>query len=183
MAVLGLTTSCGPRVVAARVLVIGDSLTVGAETAGLGDQHGSTWTIDAETGRGTNAGVTAARGHDLTRYDLVIVALGTNDYLDDKTTYATRIDAMMAVLGDRHRVIWVDVDAHAARLGPAAYGVNPAIAAATRRHPNLTAADWDGFLAGRDSSGLRAGDGVHYTAAGYRLRADWTEAMVVPAAR
>ncbi|MGI8756430.1 MAG: GDSL-type esterase/lipase family protein [Acidimicrobiales bacterium] len=180
VAVIALgASSCHLRVPANRVLVIGDSLTVGAAEAGLGRNSHATWIVDAVKNRGTNAGVVAARTHDLTRYDLVIVALGTNDYFDDKVTYGARIDAMMGELGRSRAVFWINVDAHASRLGGASKGVNPAIAAAPARYPNLRAADWDAYLAGRRSlSGVRSSDGIHYTSAGYDLRARWMEGFV-----
>ena len=155
---LGSLSACQP---AKRVLVIGDSLTVGAVSAGLGDGHPWRWTVSAESGRGTNRGIAIARDRDIGAYDLVIVALGTNDYLDSKAAYATRIDNMMAA------------------LAPAALGVNPALAAAPARHPTLTVAGWNDHVRGvANMAAYRAGDEIHYNAAGYDLRARWMEALV-----
>lgn len=160
------------------VLVIGDSLTFGAQQRGLGEGPG-TWKIDAVIGRTTNEGVTAAKKADLSDLDQVIVALGTNDYLDDEATYATRIDAMMAALGPDVPVTWVNVDTGTTKLAPAADGVNAALTAAANRFGNLEIADWSGYMAGQEGQDkLRAGDGVHYTSAGYDLRAAWTEDLV-----
>lgn len=166
------SVACAP---VTRVLVIGDSLTVGAAQAGLGRQAGATWTIDAVVGRGTNAGTEVARRYDLSRYDVVIVALGTNDYLDSKALYAARIDRMMAVLGPTRPVVWVDVDANVGRLAAAGPTVNAAIAAAPSRHRNLRAASWHGYLrADAGAAALRAADLVHCTPRGYAVRAAWT---------
>jgi lysophospholipase L1-like esterase len=161
------------------VLVIGDSLTVGAAEHGLGDGHSWDWTIRAVVGLTTEQAASAASGFGSERYDVVIVALGTNDARDDEATYQARIDEMMAALGDASRVIWVNVDAQTPQLSSAARGVNPAIAAGPARHPELELADWDAYVRGRDDmAGLRAGDGVHYNAEGYEVRAEWTEALV-----
>ena len=109
----------------------------------------------------------------------MIVALGTNDYLDDAVTYRTRIDNMMAALADAPRVIWINVDSHTPHLAPAALGVNPAIAAAPGRHSKLTAADWDAYVATvPDMDDYRRGDQIHYNAAGDDLRARWMESLV-----
>ncbi len=181
LAVIGGTgASCSPEAGTPRVLLIGDSLSVGARDQGdLGVSDAAGWTVDAVVSRGTNAGVRAAATYDLRTYDLVVVALGTNDYLDDATTYGARINNMMKVLGTTKPVIWINVDAGASRLGAAALGVNPAIAAAPARHRNLTAADWNTVVNGRwDLGNLRSSDGIHYSTAGYQLRARWMEGLV-----
>lgn len=173
---LGSLSACQP---AKRVLVIGDSLTVGAVSAGLGEGHPWGWTVSAESGRGTNRGIAIAQNRDIGAYDLVIVALGTNDYLDSKATYATRIDNMMAALAAAPQVIWIDVDSQTPHLAPAALGVNPALAAAPARHPTLTVAGWNAHVRGvANMAAYRAGDEIHYNAAGYDLRARWMEALV-----
>lgn len=120
LAITGATgASCAPEVGTPRVLLIGDSLSVGARDAGaLGADDAAGWTVDAVTNRGTNAGVTAARSHDLRNFDVIVVALGTNDYGDTKTAYAARINNMMAVLGTTKPVIWVNVDAGTPTCSP-----------------------------------------------------------------
>ena len=160
-----------------RVLVIGDSLTVGTVSSGLGVRHPAVWTISAKGGRGTDAGVAVAREQAISSFDVVVVALGTNDLLDTKATYRTRVEAMMDVLGDAAEVIWVNVDVGTAKLAPAALGVNPALAAADAAHANLRVADWNRFMAGQDPR-LRATDQIHYVPAGYDVRARWIEGFV-----
>jgi lysophospholipase L1-like esterase len=163
-----------------RVLVIGDSLTVGADReGGLGDDHGWAWDIRAIEGLTTAKATEATQELDASGYDLVIVALGTNDFTDAEATYAGRVDAMMAALDEADRVLWVNVDAATDVLAPAADGVNPAIAAAAGRYGQLDLADWDAYVdtvEGMDA--LRAGDEVHYTTEGYQLRARWMEQLV-----
>ncbi|MGN6695153.1 MAG: hypothetical protein ACTHN0_13340, partial [Aquihabitans sp.] len=78
-------------------LVIGDSLTVGAEIGGLGSDEAIT--VDAKEGRTTEQGTAIARAEDLSGYEQVIVALGTNDYTDTEAEFAPKIDAMMTALG------------------------------------------------------------------------------------
>ena len=173
---LGTLSGCEP---AKRVLVIGDSLTVGAVSAGLGDGHPWQWTVSAEVGRSTNRGIAIAQNRDIAAYDLVIVALGTNDYLDSAGTYGTRIDNMMSALSVAPAVIWINVDAQTPHLAPAANGVNPALASAQGRHAALTVADWNGYVRGvSNMAAYRAGDEIHYSSAGYGLRARWMEALV-----
>lgn len=152
--------------------VLGDSLTVGAEIGGLGDDDAIT--VEAKEGRTTEQGTAIASDADLGRYEQVIVALGTNDYLDTEAEFAPKIDAMMAAVGSDVPVTWVNVDTGTTKLAPAAEGVNAALAAAASRYDNLTIADWDGYINGLDDpDALRVGDGVHDSSEGYRVRATW----------
>lgn len=168
--------ACAEDDARATVLVIGDSLTVGAEIGGLGDD--GSISVDAEEGRTTEEAIAVARDADPAEYEHVIVAVGTNDYLDSEAEFAVAIDQMMEVLGPEVPVIWVNVDTGTAKLAPAAEGVNAALAAAASRYDNLTIADWSGYLADQeDPDGLRAGDGVHDSPAGYRLRAAWMASL------
>ncbi len=165
-------SGCSEDDPAPTAFVVGDSLTVGAEIGGLGDDAGLE--VDALTGRTTTEGVAVAEATDLEPYEEVIVALGTNDYLDSEAEFAPKIDQMMAILGDDVPVTWVNVDTGTPKLSPAADGVNAALAAAAERHPNLTVADWDAYINGRaDADDLRAGDEVHDSTEGYRVRAEW----------
>ena len=168
-------TGCVPA--GHRVLVIGDSLPVGAAAAGLGEEHASSWTVVAVKSLGTEAGVGLARQHAVGSFDLVVVALGTNDYLDDVASYRRRIERMMGVLGSSVPVIWINVDAGTPKLAPAAHGVNPALAAAAADHPSLRIADWNRYVAELDPA-VRSDDQIHYTPHGYRARAAWMEVLV-----
>jgi len=174
VAAIGLlaVTACSKDDPGPKALVVGDSLTVGAEIGGLGRDDAIT--VEAEEGRTTEQGVAVAERSDVAGYEQVIVALGTNDYLDDEAEFAPKIDAMMAALGPEVPVTWVNVDTGTAKLAPAADGVNAALAAAAGRHGNLTIADWDAYVNSRDDADdLRAGDGVHDSSEGYRVRAEW----------
>lgn len=172
-----LMAGCSSQDPQPTALVIGDSLTVGAEMGGLGDD--GTIVVDAQEGRTTATGARVAEQADLDRYEQVIVALGTNDASDTEAQFAAKIDTVMAALGPDVAVSWVNVDTGTPRLAPAATGVNAALAAAVGRHGNLEIADWDGFINGRDDADeLRAGDQVHDSAEGYRVRARWMADLV-----
>ena len=177
LAAVVAVSGCSDATSEPRVLVIGDSLTVGAELGGLGGD--GSITVDAREGRTTDEAVEVAAAANLDGYEQVIVALGTNDYLDSAAEFGARIDNMMAVLGSEVPVTWVNVDTGTATLAPAAGGVNAALDAAPQRYANLAVADWNAYLAGRtDGDELRAGDGVHDSAAGYRVRAEWMADLV-----
>ena len=165
-------TACSKADPEPKAFVVGDSLTVGAEIGGLGVDDG--FTVDAEEGRTTEEGVAVVEATDLSGQEQVIVALGTNDYTDTTDEFTPKVDAMMAALGSEIPITWVNVDTATAKLAPAAAGVNAALAAAADRYPNLTIADWTAYLNSRDDADdLRAGDGVHDSTEGYRVRAEW----------
>ncbi len=157
--------------------VVGDSLTVGAQIGGLGDDGSPA--VDAQSGRTTQQATRVVEQTGLADFEQVIVAVGTNDYLDTEAAYAPKIDEMMAALGSALPVTWINVDTGTPKLAPAADGVNAALAAAADRHPNLTIADWDGYLNGRDDAdALRSGDEVHDSSEGYRVRAEWMQDLI-----
>lgn len=170
------TAACQPP---RRVLVIGDSLTVGTRQQGLGDGHPWDWIVSAKVGRLTNQGIDLAEHRTISSYGVVIVALGTNDLHDTKAVYGARIDNMMSALTATPRVIWINIDTGTPRLLPAADGVNPALKAAPARHPKLTIADWNGYFRRVPKADLyRQSDDLHYTPEGYALRARWMESLV-----
>ena len=93
-----------------RVLVVGDSLTVGSEDGfvfrlGAG---GYTVEVDAEVGRATLAGARALEDMEPTADDLVVVALGTNDPASP-TQFAEAVDRVLEAAGEA-TVLWIDVD-------------------------------------------------------------------------
>lgn len=94
-----------------------------------------------------------------------IVALGTNDagptYGVDGAA-AALIDAMMAVIGAGHRVVWVNVYKRGSPSSTAAF--NAALEAATARHPGLAIADWHSVVAA--NTDWLTDDGVHLNLAG-----------------
>ncbi|WP_421119417.1 GDSL-type esterase/lipase family protein [Aquihabitans daechungensis] len=158
------------------VVVIGDSLTVGAEMMGLDE---GTWMVDAEEGRTTAEAIDVAEELDAPDFERVVVAVGTNDYEDSEAAYAAQIDEMMRALGPDVPVTWINVDAGTPAMASAGPGVNAALAAAPQRHDNLTVADWSAYIGGRsDRAELRADDGVHYTPAGYEIRAEWMDGLL-----
>ncbi|CAN5575332.1 hypothetical protein BH10ACT1_BH10ACT1_37420 [soil metagenome] len=158
------------------VYVVGDSITT---MAGGRDMGPAGWTVDARPGRTTPEGIDVVAAADLSGASVVIVALGTNDHLDDAATYGRKVDRMMAAIGPGPEVVWVNVDTHTDQLADAARGVNAALDAAVARHPNLRIGDWDAYVATvEDRPGVRAGDGIHYGPAGSELRRAWTVDLV-----
>nr|WP_183372896.1 GDSL-type esterase/lipase family protein [Gordonia humi] len=178
-------TSCGS------VVQIGDSTSVTADSASaLGGadntataQYGRVGaprvTVDALSGRaivggpGTDAEQAVTQRLGAAGDACWVIAMGVNDagaVADgDSVNADARIDRIMRQLNGR-RVLWPTI----ATSNPdnAAFGqtsttaFNDALRRATTRYPNLAVYDW--AAAARPE--MFAGDGVHYTAAGYAER-------------
>jgi hypothetical protein len=112
-----------------------------------------------------------------------VIALGTNDAanVDVGSGYGAseRIDRMMAIIGD-DPVLWVDVKTLKGS-GPYASEnmrrFNTALSKAHARYPALRVFDWSDVVL----DDWFAGDGIHYTAAGYAYFAALTAAAVAEA--
>lgn len=172
------------------LLVVGDSLTVGASILGKfsGGQRSvkKAWSkvvVDAKVGRTARQGVSTVRSQvKKHRAGAVVVALGTNDMMSrrDSAYVRAQIDAVMAAAGDRP-VLWVNLEFATlpARERPArARMFNKELTRAVTRWPNLHIADWNSSFAPTGRSRFLA-DGVHLTTSGYRTRASFYAREVV----
>lgn len=149
------------------VLVVGDSLTVGSANT-TKTSSSQVLAVDAEVGRSVRTGIEKLRSNDAAGSSLIVFALGTNDHLASPSQVASWVAQVAEASGGRP-VIWVNLDTGGSMSGAATF--NGALTSAAADHPNITVADWDSHIAGR--VGLRAGDGIHYTAAGYQTRGAW----------
>lgn len=174
----GATTTVPPPTAATasptKVLVVGDSLTVGADGSG---ELPATWTVDAEVGRTTAQGIEVLEATDIATFDAVIVALGANDYSSSEATFSSQIATVMTLVGDSKPVWWVNVDIGSAALAAASEGPNKALGAAVTTYPNLKLGDWNAAAASTITEGMRAGDKTHYTAAGYVIYGKFLAAL------
>jgi hypothetical protein len=143
-----------------RVLIVGDSVTVGAAPAIFSQAaaHGWSVTIDAKVGRPTSDGpaiLAAARPLP----PVVVVALGNNDGMTP-SIFAARIDATMRELVGVRHVVWYTMTPFASWV-PAA---NAQLVAAAARWPNLRLADW--ATVSETTAGGLLGRGPHLRPAG-----------------
>lgn len=178
----GLSQSRAEAAPAGTLLVVGDSLTVGASVLGKfsGSQRSvrRAWkkvVIDAKVGRTARQGsrVVSSRVRT-TRASAVMVALGTNDLMGRRTAREVRvlIDSVMTAAGNRP-VLWVNVEFGTlpARERPArARMFNTELKRAAKRWSNLRVADWNRSFSPSGRSRFLA-DGVHLTTSGYKTRA------------
>jgi len=182
----GAVTGGGPRArgrVAHQgaLLVIGDSLTVGATSmGGFSSRLRSlaAWdevVIDARVGRSARigAGVLARRLTGTVDVGAVVVALGTNDMAGYRDSAYARwlIDEVMTRARDLP-VMWINLEFAATPRPdrkPRGVRFNTQLGRAAERWPNLKVSDWNGWFTPRGDSRFVA-DGMHLTATGYRAR-------------
>lgn len=165
-----------------RVVVVGDSLTVGTEAnlRTLADLHGFTLELSAQNGRQIPAGAGELERLGAPTADLVVVALGTNDAAQpgfDRTAADGLIDEAMTAAGGAP-VLWVNVyrDPGTA-AGDAAESFDDALLAAEQRHPNLTVLDWASYVEANPE--VMDADRIHHTWEGYVARSQWLRDEIV----
>ena len=142
-----------------RVLVIGDSLTVG-DGGELKALLGSRLRIDAATGRASTAGVATLRGTLRSTDDVIVFDLGTNDDPDRPAQLASDLREVRSIVGERCLVI-------ATVNGPAPAGLNRVLSSFAQSD-GAVLFDWH-LLA--SSRGLLGAGEIHPDADGYRERA------------
>ena len=161
------------------VLVVGDSLTFGANYFGrlaVKAQGTNIWTnvvLDAKNGRKATVGAKVIANRLTNSTTAIVVALGTNDMISKSEswypTYA--IDTVMEQAGGLP-VLWVNLEfSPTGRADWRARGVrfNRALRTSTNRYPNLVIADWNTFFTPKGQSRFVA-DGVHLSVTGYKTR-------------
>ena len=157
-----------------RVVVIGDSIILGAESALVGAFQGAGWQIafDAQVSRSTVAALDAIEAHRGELTDSLVLSFGAND-AGNPATFRSRVERVLAATASVPHVYWLTIR-EVRDYYPAANQVLREVAAA---HPNVTVVDWHGATAG--TSGLTAGDGLHLTGAGAARMADVLVGAVV----
>ncbi len=144
-----------------RVVVIGDSIILGAQSALTGAFQGAGWQIafDAQVSRSTVAALDAIEAHRAELTDSLVLSFGAND-AGNPATFRSRVERVLAATASVPNVYWITIR-EVRDYYPAANQVLRDVAAA---HPNVTVVDWHAASAG--SSGLTSGDGLHLTGAG-----------------
>jgi lysophospholipase L1-like esterase len=135
-----------------RVLVVGDSITVGSRGAIVHALPGWESSFYAKVGRTTEEGVTAAKTvHGRDDLDAVVVELGTNESTDQG--FPDRIRQMLQVVGQGRLVVWVTVHRDLGIVPD----LNTDISKAMATLPNGVVADWNAVVTPDDL----VSDGVH----------------------
>jgi GDSL-like Lipase/Acylhydrolase family len=147
------------------LLVVGDSLAVGASPHLAGALPG--WRIEevTRTGMPTAEGV-AALTQRSGGQDVIAVSLGTNDDPSAVDTFQGQVETVLDAAGPRC-VVWANI-VRPPYNGVSYSGYNRVLSRLAAARPNLQVVDWAGIVAADPS--LLADDGVHANTAGYAAR-------------
>ncbi len=172
-----------------KLLIVGDSLTIGANAFGAlatklrTENIWSGIVLDAKDGRKASHGVQtlSTRLQTTPSITAVVVALGTNDMISRRETNYPRhvIDQLMATVG-QIPVLWVNVKfSPTGRADWRARGerFNRELRNAQSRYANLHIANWSSSFVPSGKARYMA-DGVHLTVSGYKVRATWLQAQI-----
>ena len=149
-----------------RVHVVGDSLTVGCESAikARYRNKGAKITVDAKTSRSTADAVSLFDNSDARAANILVVALGTNDYWD-AGQFKANARRIMKKIDPSTQVFWINV-----RLQnhlSSSRDINDALSDLSQDFGNLYIIDYYSRVEDR----FFAGDGIHLTGSGYQWRA------------
>ncbi|MBX3313132.1 MAG: hypothetical protein KF906_02330 [Actinobacteria bacterium] len=154
----------------ARVLVVGDSVMLGAASAIESTLGQDPLEVDAVVSRTTGRSTDAALSHG-TDWDVVVAMLGHND-AGSASVYQPAYRRLLDAYADVPRVVVVTL--HEVR--PSYAGVNAFLRAEAERRPNVRVLDWNAVASA--DPGLTAHDGLHLSASGGRRMADEISAQV-----
>jgi lysophospholipase L1-like esterase len=148
------------------VLVIGDSLGVGGETALERALAGADVTTDARVGRASGEGVEILADAIAPEHDVVVFALGSNDDPAFPQTLADNLGRASALAGGRCMV--VSTISIPPVNGYPDDPLNAVIRGFAEANPNVRLVEWERAV--NADPGILS-DGAHATAEGYELRA------------
>lgn len=144
-----------------RVVVVGDSIILGAQgplTSAFTNQ-GWAVTYDAAVSRSTSAGLGAVEAHRAELTDSLVVSLGAND-AGNPSTFRQRVQAILDATATVPHVYWVTIREVRDYYGPA----NQIVREVAAGRPNVTVVDWHAATAG--ATDLTSSDGLHLNGAG-----------------
>jgi lysophospholipase L1-like esterase len=156
-----------PSKKAAKVVVVGDSLTVGASPGLQSLLVDVNLRIDAKVGRSMPDGTRAATSSKASTADVVVIALGSNDSCE-VSECKRRVSSILAVVNPTAPVVWM----LPAQFRPNMDNVREAVNEVVGKRARSVILDWQPYQ--DDHPEIVLSDRIHLTSAGYRLRAEVT---------
>jgi lysophospholipase L1-like esterase len=175
-----------------QVVIIGDSLTIGAEPHHRAEMTaaGQEGVVDGRVSRRvgvtsdpTLSGILTAQRlrEDWNDADCWVIGLGNNDIYVNATDVARSaaiIDQQVAAIPERARIWWINIsDTRTPTSVARAAAFNQALADRASRDPGFEVVDWASLLAANPGWST---DGVHVVTTGYRARAALVADALVP---
>ncbi|MFN7151043.1 MAG: hypothetical protein ACK4V6_16390, partial [Microthrixaceae bacterium] len=131
-----------------RVVVVGDSIILGAEGPMVADFRNQGWgiTFDAAVSRSTSAALTAVESHRAELTDSLVLSIGAND-AGNTAAFRQRVAAILDATAGVPHVYVLTIREVRDYYGPA----NQAIRDVAAVRPNVTVLDWHAATAGDTS--------------------------------
>jgi hypothetical protein len=168
-ALIALPAAAAPPAASADgVLIVGDSLDVGAEPYIRAELPGLPVTVDARVGRPSTEGVGVLQSLISSRYSVVVFDLGTNDSPSATQTLANNLETARGIAGPQ-RCFVVSTLWRPPYAGVSIDHQNRVIQGFLERYPDVRVADWRAVA--QYYPNLFAPDHIHASTVGYHLRA------------
>jgi lysophospholipase L1-like esterase len=154
-------------------LVIGDSVLAGTYGNISADLQGWKVTVDAMVDRSTEQGLAVVQRHG-TRFQVVVVQLGTNDG-GTPSVYQPRLQTLVDALATVPHVVLLTIR----QARPYYAQTNQVMRQVAATHPNVRVADWNAAALPTDTGG----DGLHLTPTGSVHMAHFVAVQIAAAGR
>ncbi len=173
-----LTSMLPPQDEPTRVLVIGDSLTVGISPFWPSNGDKLRVDIDAANGRPLH-NANAIVKQNVERTDAYVMALGTNDCMGNPGEDEIR-NLIIASLNtsEAKPVILLTLGENGV-IRDCAKRFNAVAKRLAASIPSLELGDWQAIILNHPEWYGETGDGIHLTLDGYKARAEWLNSLVV----
>jgi len=173
-----LTSMLPPQDKPTRVVVIGDSLTVGMSPFWPSNGDKLRVDIDATNGRplhNANAIVKQSVG----RTDAYVMALGTNDCMSNPDEDEIRNLIISSLNTSEAKPVILLTLGESGAIRDCAKRFNAVAKRLAANIPSLELGDWQAYIHDHPEWYGETGDGIHLTPDGYKARAEWLNSLVV----
>lgn len=160
-----------------RVVVIGDSLTVGMTPYWPTDSVALQANFDAQIGRPLRSAQSIVARYDLAA-DSYVLALGTNDCMTELNEQQIRALINATTKPIRYKPVLVLTLGEHGPIRSCAQRFNAVLRQLSNSSQNLKLGDWQALARDHPEWYGAKGDGIHLTGQGYQARAMWLHALL-----
>lgn len=163
----------GPR----RVVIIGDSLTMGISPHWPSNGNGLRVDIDARGGRPLHQ-VNRIVSDTVEQTDAYVLALGTNDCMSNPNEDQIRNLIISALNTSQAKPVLLLTLGENGKIRDCAARFNAVAKRLAASIPSLELGDWQALAHNHPEWYGASGDGIHLTPSGYMARAEWLNALI-----